>query len=133
MIVVFFYQIEPALGDEKQEIALQQPIILSLPNAPTREEVANYIGFKALEMKLDPAMVLRIAKCESGLNYLSKNKNSTASGIFQFLNSTWSSTRKQMGVEKSSQFNAQDNIDTAIWKIKNGGIGAWNESKKCWK
>lgn len=117
---------------DAQKTAITEPIILELSEQPTKAEVASYIAKKATQEGVDADTMLRIAKCESGYNYLAKNSNSTASGVYQFLNSTWLNTRVQMGVDKSSVFNAKDNIDTAIWKVKNGGIKAWDASFKCW-
>ena len=47
---------------------------------------------------------LRIAFCESRFDPLAKNKNSTASGVYQFLNGTWERNCE------GDVFNAEDNI-----------------------
>ncbi len=84
--------------------------------------------------QIPSSLTLKIAKCESGFNPLAKNKGSTASGVFQFLDGTWKLTREQMGLDSSVvlKLDAEENIKTAIWKIANGGLNAWNASKGCW-
>lgn len=84
--------------------------------------------------QIPSSLTFKIAKCESGYNPLAKNKSSTASGVFQFLNGTWQETRDQMGLNSSLELklDAEENIKTAIWKIANGGLNAWNASKGCW-
>lgn len=131
LIWCLFIQAKPVIGEETQNLPLQQAIVFELPKAPTREEVVNYIAIQSKEQGLNPEMMLCIAFHESGYNFLAKNPNSSASGIFQFLKGTWSATRTQMGMESSSPFNARDNIDTAIWKIKHGGIHAWDLDSEC--
>lgn len=86
------------------------------------------------EYNIPSKLTLTIAKCESGFKPTAQNKTSTASGIFQFLNGTWIQTRTQMGLDTSLELkmNAEENIKTAMWKIANGGLRAWDASKSCW-
>ena len=88
---------------------------------------------------VDPNLMLKIAKCENG-TYQPDRKNYawpqiTASGAFMFTNPTWIATRSQMGLPDPNLTLKHDfieNTKTAAWKIANGGIGAWNQSKSCW-
>lgn len=134
LIWFLFLQTKTAAGEgvaTTQKLPPTAPIVFELPKAPTKEEVSNYIAIQSKEQGLNPEMMLCIAFHESGYDYLIKNKHSTASGVFQFLKGTWIGTRTQMGMEPSSPFNAKDNIDTAIWKVKHGGIHAWDLDSEC--
>lgn len=59
------------------------------PAAISREIVVAEIKKQAAKYGVNEATALRIAKCESGYNHLARNKNSTAKGVFQFINETW--------------------------------------------
>lgn len=67
----------------------------------------------------------RIALCESGINPAAIN--GPYGGMFQFTSETWVSTRRQMGRDENPdlRFNAKEAIDTAAYKISNGGERAW--------
>lgn len=56
---------------------------------PSKEEIKSYITEKSLENGINKGVALNIAFCESNFNRLAKNSNSSASGIFQFISSTW--------------------------------------------
>jgi hypothetical protein len=56
---------------------------------PTQDEIKTYITQEAITHGIKPMVALRIARCESGFNRTVKNQNSTATGIYQFLTSTW--------------------------------------------
>lgn len=56
---------------------------------PTKEDIVEYIVEQARIHGVDENTAVRIAKCESSLNPKAKNKNSSASGLFQFLIGTW--------------------------------------------
>lgn len=103
--------------------------------------VQGQIKRLAKDYGVDQNLAYRIAHCEND-TFQPDRKTSvwdgvhyTASGIYQFTNPTWRATRRQMG-EPDDQLllkhNSIENIRTALWKIKNGGISAWNASKHCW-
>jgi hypothetical protein len=74
----------------------------------------------------DKEVMKRIARCESGYNPTSRN--GIYGGMFQFAESTWTSTRNQMGMDASLdlRFSAEEAIRSAAFKIGNGGVGAWS-------
>jgi hypothetical protein len=75
---------------------------------------------------VDGRTLLRIAQCESGMNPKAKNRNSSASGLFQIINSTF----KQC---EGDVFNEDDNIACAVKLAKvRPTFSDWNESKRCW-
>ena len=84
--------------------------------------------------KIDPELAVRIARCESDLEQGIKNTSgSSASGVFQFLRSTWSNTLKRMGLPPNLDvFDGDMNIKLGVWLLKTDGISHWLESKSCW-
>lgn len=97
----------------------------------TKDEVRGLIELYSKEYGIDSTIPLEIARCESNYNYTSKNANSSASGVFQFITSTWNGTPE--GKHGLSPFNADANVRAGIRKISEGGINAWSASKDCWK
>ena len=65
---------------------------------------------------------LRIAACESGYNPGAVNRSSNASGVFQFLPSTWAGTP----YAGRSVFDANANINAAYWLFARDGH-TWRE------
>ncbi|MCA9370037.1 transglycosylase family protein [Candidatus Woesebacteria bacterium] len=68
-----------------------------------------------------------IARCESGFRAGVTSANGKYGGMYQYLASTWSATRNQMGLDPNPElrFNAEEAIRTTAWKIAHGGRGAW--------
>jgi transglycosylase-like protein with SLT domain len=65
---------------------------------------------------------LRVAKCESGYNPNAVNRGSGASGLFQFLPSTWAS----MPQHNQSVFNPVANAQAAAVLYQRSGPGQWS-------
>lgn len=85
------------------------------------------LGYNAYQITTFQA----IARCESGHNPMAKNKSSTATGIYQFINSTFHAYCAGKNV-----YDFKDNID-CFYKVLeiNGvtkGLNHWNASKSCW-
>jgi muramidase (phage lysozyme) len=76
--------------------------------------------------------MLRVANCESGFHPEVHNKTSTASGLFQFLDSTWKSQSAKYEVYTLKD-DPYGQIEVATRMIADGGIGHWNASKSCWQ
>ena len=64
----------------------------------------------------------RKARCESGLNHNARNLSSAASGLFQFLPSTWRSTP----YGGFSVFSPYANALAAGWMHAHGRAGEWS-------
>lgn len=114
--------------------------IVNLPNAVVnpivkQPSIPDLIRQYSAQYGIDPTIPLKVAKCESGYQYAIKNKTSSASGTFQFINSTWVSTRKQMGEnpDLALKLDPVEGVKTGVWKIANGGIRAWDASLQCHK
>lgn len=65
---------------------------------------------------------LRVAKCESGFNPNAYNASSGASGVFQFLPSTWHGSP----YASSSPFDAAANVRAALWLYQRSGPTQWS-------
>lgn len=86
-------------------------------------DIGEELGFT----NKDITTMIKIAKCESNYNPSAKNKNSTATGIFQIIIGTWDSNKCE-----GERWDYQDNIKCA-WKIyKLRGTQPWDSSIKCW-
>lgn len=85
----------------------------------------------------DQAKILdRVITCESGWKPTIKNKSSSATGLAQFIDGTWRSTRIKMGLEPTleSRLDSYQHIDATIFLWDEGrGAGHWAESRPCWK
>ena len=64
----------------------------------------------------------------TGLNPYARNGGgSGASGLYQFMPSTWSSTLARMGMHKSrSIYSARWQARAAAWKFRHDGYGEWS-------
>jgi Transglycosylase SLT domain len=69
-----------------------------------------------------------IARCESGWVPTARNP-SGASGLFQFLNTTWKSTPQ--GLAGYSAFDPFASIDGAVWLYSRSGAWPWLASNGC--
>jgi soluble lytic murein transglycosylase-like protein len=64
---------------------------------------------------------LRVAKCESNYNPYAVNRSSGASGLFQFLPSTWAGSP----YHAQSVFDPTANAKAAAWLYQRSGPGQW--------
>src|SRR5215472_7595263 len=65
---------------------------------------------------------LRVAKCESNYNPYAVNRSSGASGLFQFLPSTWAASPYRA----SSVFDPSANAHAAAWLYQHSGPNQWS-------
>ena len=61
----------------------------SLSETPTPDEIKLAVDYIAIEYGLNKEQLYKTIQCESSFRYDAKNKYSTASGVAQFLDSTW--------------------------------------------
>jgi muramidase (phage lysozyme) len=104
--------------------AAQQPIVRAQTEAEelahpgysgetySKETVEQLIVQYSAVYGIDPATPKCIAFKESGYNQFSKNRKSTASGVFQYLTSTWKQTDE--GKAGMNVFDAEANVKAAI-------------------
>ena len=104
------------------EIPTPAPQVIAVStNVPFDEHFTKY----AAAFNVNKETLVRIARCESG--FREGATNGPYLGMFQYLDSTWSSTRTAMGEnpDPSLRANAEEAIKTTAWKIAHGGIGSW--------
>ena len=91
----------------------------------------SLITAQSQKYHIDPELLIRIAVCESGLNPNIKNPASSASGIFQFLNSTFLSQATKYGLPLDKN-NPEIQAELAARMISDGGLRHWKTSASCW-
>ena len=91
-----------------------------------QETVQDKIRKYALKYGADVNLALLIAKCESGFSPTIKNKNSTATGVYQII----AGTGKAWGVKDRTD--PDQNIEAAMIRIARGETSHWDSSKSCW-
>lgn len=74
-----------------------------------------------------------IIQCESSGNPRAQNPNSTASGLFQFLNSTWRAFGGGQFAPTAKQATSAEQTIVANRAFERNGLSDWNASKSCWQ
>jgi hypothetical protein len=116
-----FLVAQPSLKDNPDKLLYVDDVyLLSRPVGVSPVEYLRELAGKDFDLLYD------IAMCESHFNESAKNAHSTASGIFQFLDSTW----KSWGT--GDVFNAYDNIEAGVKLFNAKGSSPWLASSDCW-
>lgn len=106
------------------------PFIGFLLVASSAMPVGQKIITTSLAYGVDPIMAIEVLKCESGLRhdgvYGDKGK---AYGIAQFWKGTFDAFKKEAGVPSLSYYSENDQIELALWGIRNGKAPHWS----CWR
>lgn len=76
-----------------------------------------------------PAILIAIRGCESRHNYTAQNSVSTASGAYQFLDSTWAGYK---GYAKARYAPPHVQDERALIEYRRNGTTPWNPSRHCW-
>ena len=92
---------------------------------PTVEQVKAEIVKQSKNFDLDENKMLELADCESDFKWDAENDNSTATGVYQFIKSTWANTMS--GRKGLSVFDYKANIREAMLDIANGESWRWQE------
>jgi hypothetical protein len=96
----------------------------------SKEEVIQLINDYSKLYGISPETPLCIARLESGYNQFSKNKSSSASGVFQYLSGTWRGTDE--GRSGLSVFDAEANVKAAIkYMAIHKSTKPWTVAPKC--
>ena len=100
---------------------------VSVPQDGTTESLIRKI---AKEECVDPDLVVRVARCESGLNRKAENINTDGSkdrGLFQ-INSRW-----HPEVSDEEAFDPIFSTKFFCQAFKNGNLKWWDATKQCWE
>jgi len=93
----------------------------------TQGKVVNCIRAATRRYGGDFSHNVACARSESGLNPYAHNAGgSGATGLYQFLPSTWAGTLARMGVSHKSIYSAEWQARAAAWKFRNDGYGEWS-------
>lgn len=115
-------QLTALLAVSPQEIVILplQPETLVISEIYAKEgDIAEVIIQEATKYGVDPDLALFLADVESNLNPTAKNPNSSALGIFQFIDSTWKTYCE------GERTDPRDNSACAMKLISKGGMGHW--------
>lgn len=78
-------------------------------------------------------LALRIANCEGGLASTTiKNKHSSASGIYQWLDSSYRVYATKYGFPLNEKNNPKVQIEMSMIVMRDEGEGNWSASYECW-
>jgi phage shock protein A len=114
-------------GSVRDSSTSPPPPTPSPPNpAPGRETVTKLIRkqFASLGTRTGE-VALCVAETESGLDPLAVNPVTGASGLFQFIPSTWASLSELAGWGGASVFDARANAAVAAWTVAHYGWHPW--------
>lgn len=92
--------------------------------------IPNMITQASLKHGVDPARMLRVAQCESGLNPSIQNTGYYAggghpTGLFQYLPETWNRIAGRSPYGVGNIYSAQDQANVTAWAWANGYSGEW--------
>lgn len=85
-----------------------------------------------------PATLARIRGCESGSgpnspgDYSARNPSSSASGAYQFIDSTWRAYRGGSSAARAYQASRAEQDAAAVRLYNAEGTSPWNASRSCW-
>lgn len=119
---------------EAKKVAQAAARARALKVAQERAQVARRYALAHPRIVVTPSNPGGIAACirkwESGGNYTAQNPSSTASGAYQFLDSTWQHVTGLSGRAMNYPPSTQD---SAFYKLWNGGAGSgqWTTAYHC--
>ena len=111
--------------------AIQSQRVFLAPPPPSAAKIidkwADYYG-------VDKHLAVRIAFAESGLNCNVQNRDSSAGGLFQFINATFLSTQKRLGKRQdiSKKYDCDENAELGIYLLSKGELHHWDASRSAW-
>ncbi|GAB3581281.1 transglycosylase family protein [Calidifontibacter terrae] len=79
-----------------------------------------------------PTVLTKIRYCESGNNYSAQNPSSTASGAYQFLDSTWRGLSASAGYSHAKDAPQSVQDAAALELYNSSGTAPWAASQSCW-
>jgi len=93
--------------------------------APAPADIESVIRAAAAAWGADANQLLRVAWCESRYNPLAYNARSGASGLFQFIPTTWAANSVRAGYAGASAFDPVANANVAAYMFGSGQAWQW--------
>jgi hypothetical protein len=115
--------------DENMETEITTTTTTTTTTPPSKEEIEKIIRAICKAEGVDENLAVKVAKCESGLNCLAINVNTTGSkdrGIFQW------NDKYHPDITDEMAFNPITATKLFCKAVREGHIDWWNASKKCW-
>jgi len=111
----------------EQVVMAETSISAPLPVMIGNNEIENYIIKEAKAHGINPQRAIDIARCESNFNPKAKNKNSTASGLWQYTAGTFIDGIRWRGLDwdLEDRFDYKKSTDMTMWFVKKEGWGRW--------
>ncbi len=106
-----------------------------LPDYDWARDVEHAVVAAAAEFGVDLALMAKIIQCESGGNPRAQNPRSSASGLGQFLDSTWASNAPSLGYEptRAASYDVTAGARVMAKVMSEQGTSPWNASRHCWR
>jgi resuscitation-promoting factor RpfB len=92
---------------------------------PGSSEIETIIRDAAAAQGANADQLVRVAYCESRFNPGAYNASSGASGLFQFLPSTWAANSVRAGYAGASVFDPVASANVAAWMFARGQAAQW--------
>ena len=93
---------------------------------PGSSDIETIIRDAAAAQGANADQLLRVAYCESRYNPGAYNASSGASGLFQFMPSTWAANSVRAGYAGASVWDPVANANVAAWMFARGQAGQWS-------
>jgi soluble lytic murein transglycosylase-like protein len=83
---------------------------------------------------VDEDLAVRIAVAESGLDCQAHSEESSAGGLFQFVDSTFLDTQRQLAkpADISKKFDCEENAQLGAYLLSKGKYQHWSASRSAW-
>ena len=107
-------------------------LIASAWSADNPESLREYAMFVASKEQVPVSTILKIGECESSFNPKAHNTsdpNGGSRGVFQFQERTFYDYAKKYNIDNPDIWNPFQQINLAIYMIRDGKIGLWSCSK----
>ncbi len=101
----------------------------------SKESIKDYIWGRAVSYGYNPQRAVAIANAESNFDINARNASSSASGVFEFINSTFSYyciDAYHLAPSMAFKNDPKTQIECAVRMLANGGESHWSASEPVW-